>query len=361
VDNVGSMPTTVALVAGTGGVFQEVSDSNYTSNPAYGRIETAVDYSTVTGNTTQLQNAGLQQIALSENAGQAITVKLNHGSDPGSFEPYQDYHLGDTAALSAAGIAANTPAQVVGLTIVETPNANYTVDVNLGSIALPIELRLARMLASSSGTTSNVSGGVAGNLTLCNPHGFPTGTAYPLNPTSGMVWFRTDLGAWYEYTGGSWVLEGTGLAIAPASVAATGAVSGTSISVTSGNLARYVPLTTSYIQAVPDNSTTGAAIAQAHVAAMTGLPASGVVAVQVMVIAATSVINSGDVVLAVDYGATVNAGARVYCPPVANYSGFASAMVATGGTNNRQIDYTVLWGAGTITYSIRVIGYWTTA
>lgn len=205
VDNVGSMPTTVALVAGTGGVFQEVSDSNYTSNPAYGRIETGLDYSTVTGDTTQLQNAGLQQIALSESAGQAITVKLNHGSDPGSYEPYRDYHLGDTVAINVPGSYANTPAQVVGLTIVETPNADYTVDANLGSIALPIELRLARMLASNSGTTSNVSGGVTGNLTLCNPHGFPSGKAFPLNPTTGYAFFRTDLGEWYYYDGTRWL------------------------------------------------------------------------------------------------------------------------------------------------------------
>ena len=203
IDNTGSMPTTVALVQGAGGKFIEVSDPAYTENPAYGRIETTLDYSTVTGDTTQMTNAGQAQISLSETAGQAIKVKLTHGPNaatpgvPGSgglFEPYSDYHPGDTVALYAAGSYANTPAQIVGLQVTQLPNNDYFPTAYLGSIALPIELRLARMLAATTGTTSNVSGGVSGNLTLCNPRGFPSGSAFPLNPTALMLWWRTDLG-----------------------------------------------------------------------------------------------------------------------------------------------------------------------
>ena len=236
VDNVGSMPTTVALSAGAAGAFVEVTDPAYTANPAYGRIETGLDYASVTGNTTQLTNAATAQISLSENAGQAITCNLAHGTDAGSFEPYRDYHLGDTVAINVPGVYANAPGQVVGLTLTQTPNADYTVEANLGSIALPIELRLARMLASASGTTSNVSGGVQGNLTLCNPKGFPSGSAFPLNPTTGMFWFRSDLGEWYWYNGAGWIVEAVnavaGQALAPASVAATGAISGASVAAT---------------------------------------------------------------------------------------------------------------------------------
>lgn len=271
-DNTGSMPTTVVLVEGTGGVFVEASDPAYTANPAYGRIETAVDYSTVTADATQMTAAGNAQIALSEAAAQAITVNLNHGTDAGSFEPYRDYRPGDTVAINVPGQYANAPGQVVGLTIAQTPNADYTVSANLGSIALPIELRLARMLAASTGTTSNVSGGVAGSLTLSNPTqtlatlggqpldsdltaiaaltttaygralltlanangllaltsgaAFPTGaalTAYGDN----VPFFRTDLGEWYYHDGTGWhaLLAGTGRALAPASVAATGKIS----------------------------------------------------------------------------------------------------------------------------------------
>jgi len=214
VDNVGSKPSTVVLAAGVTGSFVETSDPNYTGNPAYGRIETAIDYSTVTGDTTQLTTAGNAQIALSENAGQAITIKVNHGTG-GLYEPYVDYHLGDTVAINVPGSYSNAPSQVVGITVVETPNADYETSVNLGSIALPIELRLARMLASTSGTTSNVSGGVQGNLTLCNPRGFPSGTAFPLNPTTGYAFFRTDLGEWYYYDGTRWLGPKTWLALDP--------------------------------------------------------------------------------------------------------------------------------------------------
>ena len=66
-------------------------------------------------------------------------VKLNHGTDAGSYEPYTSYRLGDTVALNVPGSYANAPSQVVGLTIAKTPNADYSVEANLGSIALPIE------------------------------------------------------------------------------------------------------------------------------------------------------------------------------------------------------------------------------
>ena len=198
VDNIGSLPATVVLVEGAGGSFVEVSNPAYTSDPAFGRIETALDYSTVTSDVTQMVSAGEAQLALSETAGQAITVKLNHGTG-GLYEPYRDYNLGDTVAINVPGQYANVQSQVVGLTIAQTPSNDYTVDVKLGSISLPLDLRLARMLASSTGTTSNVSGGPAGNLTLGNPApGVPSGVSFPTNAAPGMLFFRPDLGEAYQ-------------------------------------------------------------------------------------------------------------------------------------------------------------------
>jgi hypothetical protein len=120
----------------------------------------------------------------------------------------------------------------------------------------------------------------------------------------------------------------------------------------------YVPLITSFIQAVPDGSTTAVTIAQTHCAEMTALPSLGVVAVNVMAIGGSSVANAANVVGVMDYGLSGGSDFQAICPGTANFSAAIGAIVATGGTNNRQIDYRVGRGAGTITYYIRVIGYW---
>ena len=292
-DNVGTGAnlSTVCLVQGSGNKFVETTDPAYTGNPYVGRRESSLDLSGSTGDSTQMTAAGNQQIAITETEAQALTVSVNHGlASQGRYEPYQDYHLGDTISLDSPGSYGMAPWDIVGLTITQTDNANYNIDANLGSITLPLDLRLSQQANSISGTTSPISGSIAGNLLL-----------------------------------------GTGKGL------------------------RYVPLA-NYIQAVPDGSTTAAAIAQTHCAEMTALPAAGVVAVQVRAITSSSVANSGNGINLYHYGGLQCA--QVPCASVAGYSSENSVMLATGGTNNRQIDYGAVRGAGTITYYIRVVGYW---
>jgi hypothetical protein len=151
--------------------------------------------------------------------------------------------------------------------------------------------------------------------------------------------------------------SGAGAISTDASLAASGAVSsGSTISVPSGELLRYVPLAT-YIQAVADGSTANATVSKTHVAEMTTLPA-GAVAVLVFVESATSALALSNYVDVYDYGGS-NAF-RCHTPGVASYTNSITAIVLLGGTNNHQFDYMVNRpSAGTITYSIRVMGYFT--
>jgi hypothetical protein len=182
VSNVGNRTgmSSVCLIQGTGGKFVETTDAAYTANPYVGRRESSLDLSGSTGDTTQMTAAGNQQILLTETASQALTISLNHGSS-GLYEPYQDYHLGDTIALDVPGAYAMAPWQVVGLTVSQNEQAGYDIDANLGSIALPLDLRLARQAANVAGTGSPIPGSIAGNLTLGSPKGLryvPLGNSY---------------------------------------------------------------------------------------------------------------------------------------------------------------------------------------
>jgi hypothetical protein len=203
VTNVGSRSgiKTVSLVKGAGGIFTERTDPTYTGDPTVGRRETGLDYSTTSGNLAQMMNAGDQQIALTEAAANALTVSLTHGTG-GLYEPYSDYNLGDTIALDIPGSYSLAPYQIVGLTVAQTVGANYTVEANLGAIALPIELQLRQWFASVAGASAVV--GLAGNLSLTAPRTYPFGSVFPGNPTSGMVFYY--LGQWYYWSGTAWVL-----------------------------------------------------------------------------------------------------------------------------------------------------------
>jgi len=207
VDNVGSRSnaTTVCLVRGSNGSFVETTDPAWTGNAIIGRRESGLDFSAVSSDTTQMTNAGNQQITLSETASRSLTVPLTHGlSSQGLYEPYTDYNPGDTIALDVPGAYTAAPFQIVGLTVAQTPGANYTVEANLGSLALPLDLRTAQRVSSISGSSSPLAGGTMGNLTLGNPTGFPSGPSYLDSPTTGTAWFRSDVGAWYWWDGTYW-------------------------------------------------------------------------------------------------------------------------------------------------------------
>jgi hypothetical protein len=187
--SIGSGFSNAVLAMGAGNVFEEATDSTV-SNPYIGRWESAVDLTSVTGDTTLLTNAAKQQITLTETASSAITVNLIHDTNPGGFEPYVSCRPGDTIALNVPGQYNKTPAQIVAFTITQIDGANYTWQANLGSLALPIGLRVAMQVAQAGGSTSTIaSGTIAGNLTLTNPKGFgdPTWTA----PTLVNSWANT--------------------------------------------------------------------------------------------------------------------------------------------------------------------------
>jgi hypothetical protein len=202
--SIGSGFSNAVLAIGAGNVYEEATDATV-SNPYIGRWESAVDLTSVTGDTTLLTNAAKQQIALTETASSAITVNLIHDTLPGGYEPYVSCRPGDTIALNVPGQYNKTPAQIVAFTITQIDGANYTWQANLGSLALPIGLRVARQIAQAGGSTSTIaSGTIAGDLTLTNPKG-DSGPAFPLNPGTGFKWFRTDLGEWYYYDGTRWL------------------------------------------------------------------------------------------------------------------------------------------------------------
>ena len=135
-----------------------------------------------------------------------------------------------------------------------------------------------------------------------------------------------------------------------------------SLAIGTNKVARYVRLS-AFIQAVPDASTrTTDLTTPTAVAEMTGLPSTGVVAVQVMVGGRQSAVAVANV-YAHDYDETTGPsgnGVGAYTGKVAGHYDFNAGMVLTGGTNNRQFKYSVAVGSGTLTYYIRVIGYWTT-
>ena len=120
---------------------------------------------------------------------------------------------------------------------------------------------------------------------------------------------------------------------------------------------RYSPLATAIDVA---SSTTTGDTGVTTSAEMTDLPDFGVVGVQVTVFAKTTVADSGSVVQAIDYDGVVTTIA--YAPGVTGYYATATGTVQTGGTNNCQMKWRAIeGGAGTLTYIVRVVGYWTVA
>lgn len=175
----------VVLVAGAGGEFTEVTDAGLIADPYVGRIEGALDFSS-SSDPTQMAAAGTQQLALTQTNATAISVPLNHDTDPGGFEPYVHYRVGDTVGLNVPPIYVSEAHQIVALTVRQLSNANYDVSANLDSISLPLELRNRQTLVSTARTTATSSGTTAGNLTLANPSPSGGGTGSGVEFTDGV-------------------------------------------------------------------------------------------------------------------------------------------------------------------------------
>jgi hypothetical protein len=182
------------------------------SSGYYGRRETGLDYSQVSGDTTQMTTAGNQQIALTELSQQAITVPLTHGNAAdGFYEPYASYKPGDTIALDVPGSYSMSPFAIAALTCKQTAANDYEPSVNLGAVVIsgPEALGLAvrQMITSVTGSTSGIGASLAGFLTMGNPKGFPMGPTLPANASAGMVWFYTKAGVneWCYCDGARWL------------------------------------------------------------------------------------------------------------------------------------------------------------
>jgi hypothetical protein len=338
IENLGSMPTTVALVEGVAGAFVEAKDTALVSSGYYGRRETGLDYSQVSGDTTQMTTAGNQQIALTELSQQAITVPLTHGnSADGLYEPYASYKPGDTIALDVPGSYSMSPFAIAALTCKQTAANDYEPSVNLGAVVIsgPEALGLAvrQMITSVTGSTSGIGASLAGFLTMGNPKGFPMGPVLPANAAAGMVWYYTATASdgapygWVQYDGTRWLTDSV----------------------------RYVR--PDVIRVVPDASTAAASIGLTSIE-LTALPVAGVVAVQVLIVASSTVANASNSV----YARNINSAddnVQFYIQGVAGYLGQLMGLISTvGSTNNRTIYWSLIRGAGTITYYIRVTGYW---
>lgn len=115
---------------------------------------------------------------------------------------------------------------------------------------------------------------------------------------------------------------------------------------------RFVGLS-SQIQVANGATTTSATDVNNLSAEMTGLPL-GTKAVTGHVICANSTANNG-YVYASNYEANAAFNGIAYAGN-ANLNSASAFVVSTGGTNNRQMRYTVRAGTGTLTYYVRVTG-----
>lgn len=142
-------------------------------------------------------------------------------------------------------------------------------------------------------------------------------------------------------------------AVTGATVTATGQVSGASLALGSNKVARFVPITSTVFNAVTRTSSLATTDVE-----ITAVPSTNVVAVTGFIAMRVSD-TSGPTFSLYDYDG--NLGARAMATGVANRDGACGFTVATGGTNNRQIKYSIAWASGTVTYSLVINGYWTTA
>lgn len=126
-------------------------------------------------------------------------------------------------------------------------------------------------------------------------------------------------------------------------------------------VARYVPLS-SFISVIDAEAYSASDSAIQTSAEITGLPSTGVVAVVCLVILNASSVAGGNYVTLFNYGTTDTAQYAVSCimAPAVTYNHSIQGIISTGGTNNRQIKYFRNRSAGTVTWYLRIVGYWTT-
>jgi len=119
----------------------------------------------------------------------------------------------------------------------------------------------------------------------------------------------------------------------------------------------YVGLSAGFISAVADNTTTTSNVG-ANSAELTALPAAGLVALHVQVSCSSTVAHTSNGAGVTDFGGVdFSAGVLVWAGAAAGYIGVQNGFVKPGGTNGRQITYFARRGNGTVSYGVRVVGY----
>jgi hypothetical protein len=154
------------LVEGSGGRIVEITDVSLEAEPRVGRREGYLQLGT-SDDPTVLQQAGLAALEAARLDDEARQVPVAHGIGPGQYEPFIHYRLGDWIGLDAGGTGDVDTHRIVGLTIAQTQGGDYAVELDLNSVALEREARLARLLdqmsrGSAPGSAAGLGVGGAG-------------------------------------------------------------------------------------------------------------------------------------------------------------------------------------------------------
>lgn len=139
------------------------------------------------------------------------------------------------------------------------------------------------------------------------------------------------------------VINGTGPVFAPVTTAMLAA---TALRM------RYVSVAPTFIV----NAATTTADVPATDVELTNLPTSGVAVVALMFMVRTSDTSQAAMAMLNFSGSEAMTG---YSSGVASRGGSNYALVVPGGTNGRQVKYSVDWASGTVSYWIRPVGYFT--
>lgn len=151
-------------------------------------------------------------------------------------------------------------------------------------------------------------------------------------------------------------LNGSG---ASALISTTDAFQAGSLAIGTNKVARYVAVEP-FISVINGATFVASDGSDQTTAEITDLPDSGVVAVQAVLIVSA---DSGHVDNQVKLLHYTSGGEAVWCyaSSAAGYLSSSQGMITTGGTNTSQVKYRRVRGAGTVTWYLRVVGYWTTA
>jgi hypothetical protein len=154
------------LVEGSGGRIVEITDVSLEAEPRIGRREGYLQLGT-SDDPTVLQQAGLAALEAARLDDEARQVPVAHGIGPGEYEPFIHYRLGDWIGLDAGGAGDVDAHRIVGITIAQTQGGDYAVELDLNSVALEREARLARLLdqmsrGSAPGSAAGLGVGGAG-------------------------------------------------------------------------------------------------------------------------------------------------------------------------------------------------------